>query len=264
MMFVTYKITCVITGKFYIGSHKTNDINDDYMGSGRLIKKSIEEYGVESHTKEILGVFDTREESIELEHALIKQHKNEAKEKLLNLSFGGSSFDFINDNLKFDRAKFGSLASHQHAIDMRSQNIKQYNEHPRHCLFCDKPISYDKRINRFCSRSCAASYHNAERVLLRKNDTVTIVCQWCGKTVEVLPEQKRRKFCGQDCINAYKNAHREMTEKRKLILKNLSTIIERHKNESYRKIAKDYGVSGNFIKDMLKENAQLQNHARRR
>ena len=97
-MFITYKIICDITGEFYFDSHKINDImeaiEDGYMGSGKYIRKSIETYGVENHKKEILGVFDSREESLELEHFLIKKEKQNPL--CLNRGSGGSSFDYIN------------------------------------------------------------------------------------------------------------------------------------------------------------------------
>ena len=99
-IFITYKITCTITGKYYIGSHKTDNPNDDYMGSGRLIRESIQKYGIENHVKEILGVFDTRQESLELEHTLVKQKKKLEKDNCLNMSDGGFSFDKVNESGK--------------------------------------------------------------------------------------------------------------------------------------------------------------------
>ena len=95
-MYITYKTTNLITGEYYIGSHKTDNLEDNYLGSGRILRKSIEKFGAENHKREILGVFDTREESVELEHELIKQKKEDVH--CINDSFGGGSYDYINAN----------------------------------------------------------------------------------------------------------------------------------------------------------------------
>ena len=43
-----------------------------------------------------------------------------------------------------------------------------------------------------------------------------------------------------------------MTETQQILLNDIEKIEERHKTESYRKIAQDYNVSGSYIKDLLK------------
>lgn len=45
-----YIIINKITGKCYIGSH-TGDINDSYLGSEKIIKRSIKKYGQEEADK---------------------------------------------------------------------------------------------------------------------------------------------------------------------------------------------------------------------
>lgn len=82
-----YKITNKVNGKIYIGKHSTDKLNDGYMGSGVLIKKAIQKYGIENFTKDCLAFCDTEEKLNWLECFYIKKYN--AKECGYNLSDGG-------------------------------------------------------------------------------------------------------------------------------------------------------------------------------
>ena len=54
-----YKTTNLINGKYYIGMHSTNKLNDGYLGSGKKLRRSINKYGVENFKCEILEFLTT-------------------------------------------------------------------------------------------------------------------------------------------------------------------------------------------------------------
>ena len=75
MHYTIYKITNQINGKFYIGSHKTKDLNDNYMGSGKYLKHAQEKYGIENFKKEYLFIYNTDEEMYTKEAELVNIDK---------------------------------------------------------------------------------------------------------------------------------------------------------------------------------------------
>jgi hypothetical protein len=83
-----YKITRIDTGRFYIGMHSTDDLEDGYFGSGKIITASIKKHGKEKHVKQILEFLPSRE-------ALKLREKELVNEELLgdklcmNLKLGG-------------------------------------------------------------------------------------------------------------------------------------------------------------------------------
>lgn len=92
MFYTIYKITNKINNKVYIGKHKTNDLNDGYMGSGKLIRRAIEKHGVNNFSKEILFIFNNEEDMNRKEKELVV-----VSEETYNLCEGGhGGFSYIN------------------------------------------------------------------------------------------------------------------------------------------------------------------------
>jgi hypothetical protein len=68
-----YKITNLINNRYYFGVHKTNNIDDGYMGSGTRLKESIIEYGIENFSKEILNYFDNFHDALKYEAKVVTE-----------------------------------------------------------------------------------------------------------------------------------------------------------------------------------------------
>lgn len=57
---IIYKTTCLITGKFYIGMHSTDNIYDGYLGSGKILGRSVAKYGKDKHRYEVMEYLSNR------------------------------------------------------------------------------------------------------------------------------------------------------------------------------------------------------------
>lgn len=96
--YTIYKITNTINGKFYIGMHKTNNLDDGYMGSGKYIKRAIEKYGIENFTKEILFIFDNENNMKSKEAELVTEELCKSN-TCYNICPGGhGGFGYINNH----------------------------------------------------------------------------------------------------------------------------------------------------------------------
>lgn len=84
-----YKTTNLLSGRYYIGMHSTNDLDDAYLGSGTYLRRSLNKHSKENHKREILEFCKTRKELKSREQEIVNLNEI-AKKDCMNLKVGGS------------------------------------------------------------------------------------------------------------------------------------------------------------------------------
>ena len=98
MFYYLYEIKNLLNNKRYIGVHKTSDIKDGYMGSGKAIRNAIKKYGIENFTKTVLEFFDDSESMYKREREIVTEEFI-AQENIYNMRSGGrGGWDYVHRN----------------------------------------------------------------------------------------------------------------------------------------------------------------------
>lgn len=90
MYYYMYKLIDTANGKYYIGVHKTSNLNDGYMGSGVRLNATIRS----RCTKQILEFFETEEQMFEREKQVVNEEVVRDPQSY-NMCIGGYGGDTI-------------------------------------------------------------------------------------------------------------------------------------------------------------------------
>ena len=102
-----YKTTNSLNGRFYIGVHSTQDLNDGYLGSGKLLMKAVKKYGKSNFHKETIAFFESREDLYKEEFKVVT-FDLVANRDCYNITVGGTgskSYDSMCELEKKHRKK---------------------------------------------------------------------------------------------------------------------------------------------------------------
>jgi len=92
-----YHIINLINRKYYVGAHGTNNLEDNYFGSGWALQSAIKKYGKENFKKEILYFCLNEKEMFRLEEKIVTNEFLK-EENVYNLVTGGSG-GYISDTV---------------------------------------------------------------------------------------------------------------------------------------------------------------------
>lgn len=101
----------------------------------------------------------------------------------------------------------------------RKRSLATYAADPKFCAHCNKQLGYDKRKNRFCDHSCAASANNLG--VRRHGKFIRKQCIKCGTIT------KNTKYCSDKCVRDYE------WEQKKIIATRIGRFETHHAAKRY-------------------------------
>ena len=207
MKYFIYETTNLINQKKYRGAHSTNDMDDGYLGSGKLLKKAIDKYGIENFKREILCEFDNAESMYQAENLLVNKLWVD-RDDTYNLKVGGEGgWDYINKNRLYDTPEVNKKRSNS----VRLAHIEGRYDYSKLIEFnkSRKGTTWSKhteasRLKLSMNNGMKLSNEEVER---RRNIILTSCIDfskfgWCSKVSKLLG-MKVQKVSG--CMKKYMN-----------------------------------------------------------
>lgn len=237
-----YKITNNINGHYYYGVHNTNNLDDGYMGSGIVLHKAFEKYGIENFTKEIIKMFDTMHDAYKYEEKIVNEDLIKNKE-CYNAALGGRGGHTYEDYV---------------TIKDKEGNVK--------CLRYDEISDEDIIIYDGYSRSDSNKQDISEGVLKyyesvegkqRKEDIKKDRRKYWDS-----PEGlKMRKRISENNKKYYQTEEGQEAIKRHIELRKGKPVSQEHKNRQSKSITKFWNSEdGEKIRNRWKETKSGVNH----
>jgi hypothetical protein len=120
--------------------------------------------------------------------------------------------------MKLTKSEAGRLGAEKSKLAnaiAKQKRIDDYNSNPKICKWCNNSLTYYKRKNDFCSKSCGATFNNFKRID-HSNDKIgppqrpkdrrpIIECFHCKCRT------KNSKFCSMKCFVANRNSELELS-----------------------------------------------------
>ncbi len=185
MKHIIYKVTNNKNGKFYIGAHSTNNVNDSYFGSGKVVLRALKKHGVTNFTKDVLFIFDNKEDMFDKEREIVTE-------------------DFVKNNDNYNMVVGGSAPPvYQHTDESRKRVSEQF-----------KGVALSDEHKEKISKTKKKVYHPYRgKELSEEHKEKNRQAQMGRKHSEETKQKMRNKKTGKNNPNYGKKFSREYREK---------------------------------------------------
>lgn len=139
-----YKTTCKVTGKFYVGMHSTDNLEDGYIGSGKRLGYSIRKHGIENHEREILEFLPDRSSLKNREKEIVNEQFLQDP-LCMNLQIGGGG-GFINEEHRLKCLAAMSKAGNEKIKELWNDQAWSDVQREKRKAIWDNPSNREKMI----------------------------------------------------------------------------------------------------------------------
>lgn len=222
-----YKTTNLINGKIYVGQEKGN--NEQYLGSGKIIRYAIEKYGIENFKKDIIKKCWSIEEMNESEKYWIKA-LNSFSPKGYNISTGGDWGDMFTYNPNKELIR-GNMKK---ASQKRSKEISKFMSkfrHGRHLsIETKRKISLANTGKKHSNETKIKLCISQKRRFLDHNERLKISLGSIGKINSAESNLKRSITAQKNPNYGMKGKKHSEDSKNKIGLANTERLIKKYGN----------------------------------
>ena len=106
-----YITTNLINEKKYVGDHSTNNLEDEYLGSGTAFFAAINKYGKENFKRKILEQFESKQEAFEAQEKWINEYNTLAPNGYNLNKKGGTHYACFTTLQKIKKSNTGQKRS---------------------------------------------------------------------------------------------------------------------------------------------------------
>lgn len=201
--YIIYRTICKINLKEYIGAHATQNLEDDYIGSGKILKLAIKRYGRENFEKTILHIFENSDEMYAKEREIVSDSYLSSS-STYNLAIGGTGYASGENHPYFGKKRIFTEDHKKHISDaMMGREVpeeirKKIKDNPMY----GRPVSEETRKKQSAARKGKKASDESKRKRSEKTKGITkpkVECPVCKKLV---PNHVKYRYHFDNCKNA--------------------------------------------------------------